>query len=390
MMEITCTCERGHHTAPVKKIEVSEHAVEKTAELLAGYHRIYLVADENTYEAAGKRAEALLRDAGMLSHTYILSAGAMATAENVGEVLIHAGIKETPYRIEHFSRNPDYILAVGSGSVNDVCRMVSYRLGIEYGVLGTAPSMDGYASVVAPLVVRNRKIIYDCTIARHIIIDLSVCAKAPYELLEAGVGDMIGKPVAILDWELSRMLTGEYYCPTVAENVLAAAETCINAAMRLPKRRPEDIRSIIDGLIGSGMGIAYTGTSRPASGTEHMVGQTWEIMDFENHRPNHLHGIEVGEATFTAIAMFRRLYEECDDSRIRELIGRYLPRFDAVCALQKTIHLPFAVTDHDIFTEGVLRGRTFRERFTLLQYLYDRGMLEDYTEYAYGETMAMQ
>ena len=104
-----------------------------------------------------------------------------------------AGIKETPYRIGHFSRNPDYILAFGSGSVNDVCRMVSYRLGIEYGVQGTAPSMDGYASVVAPPVVRNRKIIYDCTIARHIIIDLSVCAQAPYELLEAGVGDIFAE-----------------------------------------------------------------------------------------------------------------------------------------------------------------------------------------------------
>jgi glycerol dehydrogenase-like iron-containing ADH family enzyme len=143
-------------------------------------------------------------------------------------------------------------------------------------------------------------------------------------------------------------------------------------------------------LIDSGLGIAYTGTSRPAAGTEHMIGQTWEIMDLENHRPNHLHGIEVGEATFTAISMFRRLYTESPDSKIKALIERFLPFFENVCDLQRTLHLPFAVTDKRIFTEGVLRGRTFRERYTLLQYLYDRGQLEDYAESAYTETMDMQ
>ncbi len=389
-MKIQCSCERGEHTAPVKAIEVSRGAIRKVAEILKGYRRIYMVADENTYEAAGKQVEKLLQDAGMLSHTYILPGTAMATAESVGEVLIHAGIGQNPYDINRFSDNPDYVLAVGSGSVNDVCRMVSYRLGIEYGVCGTAPSMDGYASVVAPLVVQNRKIIYDCSIARHIIIDLDVCAKAPYELLLAGVGDMIGKYVAILDWELARQITGEYYCETVANNVIAANKRCIEAACRLQERRPEDVESIVKGLIDSGMGIAYTGTSRPATGTEHMIGQTWEVMDFENHRPNHLHGIEVGEATFAAISMYRRLYRETDDEAIKNLIAPYLPLFDSVCDLQKAIHIPFATCDKDIFTEGVLRGRTFRVRYTLLQYLYDHGLLEDYTATAFEETMQLR
>lgn len=389
-MEIKCTCERGYHTAPVEVIEVSENATEKIAEILKNYKRIYLVADENTYKVAGARAEELLREAGILSHTYILPGDSMATAERVGDVLIHAGIKEEPYNINHFSFNPDYVLAVGSGSVNDVCRMVSYRLGIPYGILGTAPSMDGYASVVAPLVVQNRKIVYDCSIARHIVIDLAVCAEAPMELLYAGIGDMIGKYVAILDWELSRMMTDEYFCENVANQVLEATANCIEAAHRLSERRPEDIRKIVEGLISSGMGIAYTGSSRPASGTEHMIGQTWEIMDFENHRPNHLHGIEVGQATFTAIAMYRKLYSETDDARIKALVEKYLPHFDAICALQEAIHIPYAVTDNDIFTEGVIRGRTFRVRYTVLQYLYDKGLLEEYTEYAYGETMKYQ
>lgn len=109
---------------------------------------------------------------------------------------------------------PDYVLAVGSGSSMTSACMVSYRLGLEYGIVGTAPSMDGYASVVAPLIVGGKKIVYDCTIARHIIIDLNVCAAAPYDMLLAGVGDMIAKYVAILDWRLARREIGEYYCET--------------------------------------------------------------------------------------------------------------------------------------------------------------------------------
>ena len=195
MLKMECTCSQKYHEAPVKTIEVCENAVEKIADILSGYKRIFMVADENTYEVVGKRAEKLLSDAGILSHVCVIDSPGLPTWENVGRVLIECGIDDEVYDINKFSSNCDYILAVGSGSINDICRMVSYRIGVEYGILGTAPSMDGYASVVAPLICGNKKIIYTCSIARHIIIDLNICANAPYDMLLAGIGDMIGKYV---------------------------------------------------------------------------------------------------------------------------------------------------------------------------------------------------
>ena len=378
---------QGHHEAPVKVIEVSSGAIEKVADILSGYKRIMLVADENTYEVAGRRVEEILKAAGMLSHTSVIDSPGLPTWENVGRVLIEAGIDADVYDINAFSKNPDYILAVGSGAVNDICRMVSYRIGIEYGVVGTAPSMDGYASVVAPLICGKRKIVYTCSIARHIIIDLDVCAAAPYDMLLAGIGDMIGKYVAILDWELSRDLTGEYFCEKVADMVLEATAKCVASASELQKRELKTIESSVSGLILSGLCIAYTGTSRPASGTEHMVGQTWEIMDVEKGKVPKLHGIEVGEATIAAIVMYKELYRRTEDAHLKALIEKYIPHFDKILELQKTIKLPYTVTDKDKFIEGVLRGRTFRERYTLLQYLFDRGELEEYAKFAYDETM---
>lgn len=387
MMKMECTCEQKVHTAPVKCIEVSAGAIEKTAEILKAYKRIFMVADENTYAVAGKRVEELLKNAGILSHIFVLKSPAHPTDANVGRVLIEAGIEKKPYDINDMSDLPDYILAVGSGSVNDICRMVSYRLGLEYGICGTAPSMDGYASVVAPLLVGKTKIVYQCSIARHIILDTDICKDAPYELLTAGVGDMIGKYIAILDWELSEMHTGEYYCGRIADSVLKATKECIDEAYSLSERNPQSIEKILNGLLTSGMGIAYSGSSRPASGTEHMIGQTWEIMDLEAGKELQLHGHDVGAATFVAISMYKKLYRETDDIQIKTLIEKYLPHFERIEDLQKTLHLPMTAKDYDKFTEGCLRGRTFRERYTLLEYLYQKGKLEEYIKSAYEEVV---
>ena len=382
-----CTCSKGDHVLPVKALEVSENAIEKVPAILSEYKRIFMVCDENTYEVAGKKVEQLLKEAGSFSHKCIINQPGLPTYDNVGKVLIEAGIDDEVYDINSFNTKPDYILGVGSGSVNDICRMVSYRMGLEYGIVGTAPSMDGYASVVAPLICGNRKIVYTCSIARHIIIDLNICAKAPYELLLAGVGDMIGKYIAILDWELSKKMTDEYYCDQVAKLVLKATDDCVKVALGLADRSTETVKNAVDGLILSGLCMAYTGSSRPASGTEHMVGQTWEIMDIEKGKTPNLHGVEVGEATFAAIVMYKELYERTDDAWLKELIGKYIPSFDKVLELQKIIKIPFTVKDKDKFLEGIHRGRTFRERYTLLQYLYDRDLLDEYAENAYEKTM---
>ncbi|MBE7033843.1 MAG: sn-glycerol-1-phosphate dehydrogenase [Ruminococcaceae bacterium] len=387
MMKMECTCSQKVHTAPVECIEVSAGATEKVTELIKGYNRIFMVADENTYEVAGKRVEELLKEAGIFSHKFILSNPAHPTDKNVGRILIEAGIDREVYDINAMSDLPDYILAVGSGSVNDICRMVSYRLGLPYGIVGTAPSMDGYASVVAPLLVGKTKTVYQCSIARHIIIDTAICKDAPYELLTAGVGDMIGKYIAILDWELSAMHTGEYYCQKIADSVLQATKECIDEAYTLSERKAESIEKIVNGLITSGMGIAYSGSSRPASGTEHMIGQTWEIMDLESGRELQLHGHDVGAATFVAISMYKKLYNETDDMEIKKLIEKYLPAFDRILDLQKTLKLPITAPEKDKFVEGCLRGRTFRVRYTLLEYLYKKGMLEEYIEAAYNEVV---
>lgn len=386
-MRFECNCERGFHEIPTETIEVSEHALLKIPEILKNYHRIYMVSDGNTYKAAGETVENLLKASGQLYRSLVLPVPTLPDELAIGRILLDAGDAADPYDINAFSEVPDYILAVGGGSINDACRMVAYRMHLPYGVAGTAPSMDGYASVVAPLLCKGAKTVFNCTIAKHIIIDLSVCLKAPEPLLLAGLGDMVGKYVAFLDWEIARDLTNEYYCEKIAGMVHEAADKVLNVSKKIRSRDSETVKAVIEGLLLSGECIAYAGTSRPASGTEHMIAQTWEIMDVQAGRVPYLHGIEVGTGTFESIEIFRKLYQETDDTRIHTLIEKYLPAFDALEDMQKTVKLPLTQTDRSVIIEGTLRGRTFRERYTVLQYLYDRGELERYAASAADSMM---
>ena len=380
MKEFTCGCEKKLHRVPLETVEISENALEKLPKLLGAYRRIYLVADENTYEAAGKRTESLLREAGMWYRTCVLKTPALPTPEALGYVLVEACDYSAPQNVMEYSPLPDYILAVGAGTVNDLCRVASYRLHLPYGIAATAPSMDGYASALSPMILYGTKLSVKGTTPRHIIGDLSVLADAPYDMLLAGVGDMAGKYIAILDWELARHYTGEYYCETVADMVLDATGQCVRTAYHLKERNHETIQKLMEGLMVSGLGMAYTGVSRPASGAEHMIGHVFEVMDIKAGKFPNLHGLEVGEGTLAAAFLYRRIYQETQNRELKGLIEKYLPYFEELDRLYQTVKIPLVVTDKKKLRDGILAARTFRKRYTVLEYLGERGLLEQYAE----------
>ena len=63
----------------------------------------------------------------------------------------------------------DLILAIGSGTLNDLSRYMSYKLSIPYFIVVTAPSMDGYASTVSALIVNDLKTTYTAISPKAII-----------------------------------------------------------------------------------------------------------------------------------------------------------------------------------------------------------------------------
>lgn len=389
MQEMQCTCEKKIHRAPIEHIELSDGALEKLPPILRGYQRIFLVADQNTWNAAGARAAEILGRAGMLSHSFVFPGEVLPNAQAIGQVVIHAG----PYAYDaQVDPNepcplPDYILGVGSGVINDVCRLSSFRMRLPYGICATAPSMDGYASAGTPLLFDGTKATVKATTPRHIIADLDVVAQAPMEMCRAGVGDMLGKYTGILDWELARDYTGEYWCGQIASQVLEATDRVVALAPGLASRSHETVRSILEGFVVTGLGMAYAGCSRPASGCEHTIGHFWELEYVAAGRRPNFHGDEVAEGTLLVSAMYRRLYDEADDAHLRALIAPYLPRFDAAerCIDNLPIRLP--VQDAGLIYRGILAGEALRDRYGLLKLLKTEGKLESYAHWATEQLM---
>ena len=383
MIEFECSCEMKTHRAPLEGCEISSGAINKIPEILKDYNRVYVVADKNTYAAAGEKVEEVLKASGKHLCTLVLDGDVvLPNCETIGKILLFANDPGAKADIFAYSPLPDFILAVGSGTINDSCRLVSYRLGLPYGIVATAPSMDGYASAGSPFLHSGSKSTVQGTTPKFIIADLDVLKDAPYIMMLAGIGDMFGKYVGILDWELTRDYTGEYYCEKIANDVIEATNKCLANGYNLESRDKECIKNIMEGFLVTGLGMAYTGNSRPASGSEHIVAHAWELHDVEHGNKPNLHGLEVCEGTRLVAIMYRMLREETEDEHLKALIDKYIPYFDAVDEFCEKMKVPPTVTDRQIILDGIKRALVMRDRYTILFYLRDCGKFEEYAERA--------
>lgn len=383
MIKFDCSCAMGSHKAPLEGYEISSGAIAKIPEILKDYNRIYIVADENTYAAAGKQVEKILSKCGKLYRTLVLDGEViLPNAETLGKIILNANDPAAKSDIFCYSPLPDFMLAVGSGTINDSTRLASYRLGLPYGIVGTAPSMDGYASAGTPFLHGGSKSTVQCTTPKYIIGDLDVLKDAPYDMMLAGIGDMFGKYVGILDWELARDYSGEYFCEKIARDVIDATNKCLENGYNLASRDKECVKNVMEGFLVTGLGMAYTGNSRPASGCEHIIAHAWELYDVENGNRPHLHGLEVCEGTRLVAIMYKMLYNETGDMHLKGLIEKYIPYFDAVEEFCVKMQVPPTVTDRKVILDGIHRALIMRDRYTLLFYLRDQGKFDEYAEKA--------
>jgi len=330
----------------------------------------------------GARVEEILKNSGKFSHKLVLKKNPLPDYETVGNILTHLYPLEADASESGFSPRPDFILAVGSGTINDSCGLASYRLGIPYAVAATAPSMDGYASAGTPFLCDGTKKTIKCTTPRYIIADTDVLKDAPYDMLLAGIGDMFGKYTGMLDWELARDYAGEYYCANIVNNVIEATNLCLENGYKLQQRDPQTIANIMEGFMVTGLGMAYTGNSRPASGSEHIIAHAWELEDVAEGKKPNLHGLEVCQATRVVMEMYRLLLEETDDLHLKALIEKYLPYFDAVEEFCTKMKVPSVVTEKEKILTGIQKGLILRDRYTVLFYLRDKGWFDRYAQYA--------
>ena len=241
-----------------------------------------VVMDANTREAAGARVAALLGDAAVL---------VFDERDN-----LHAGPDEAA-RVRSRLEADVTPVAVGSGVITDIVRYAADQADRDFVSVPTAASMDGYSSSVAAMQVRGVKVTYPARAPRAIFADPEVLGNAPQILTRAGIGDLLGKATAGVDWLAAHLLYGERYDQRIAADTRDAMLPVARSVPELMAGEPAALRELLDGLIESGLNIARFGNSRPASGLEHHASHFWDLLASRGMHEQASHGLQVGYAT---------------------------------------------------------------------------------------------
>lgn len=296
-----CACGRTHHI-PTRHITVGRGALDALPEALAatgGPARLLAISDATTRAAAWERIAPRLRSLGL----------------TVTEVVLPPGPHGPPFadeanrqRIQEAVRpDTDAILAIGSGTINDLAKVSSRTFGTPYLVCATAPSMNGYPSGNASLLEGGLKVTRLAQAPTAILADLEILTAAPLAMIRAGLGDLLSQLTALADWRLSSLVEATDYCPAVAGLVSEAIQRVGEDADALNRREEAAVARLTEALILSGFTMVMAGQSAPASGAEHLISHYLEMEAGTDGRAEPLHGAQVGVTCILTADLMRRL-----------------------------------------------------------------------------------
>ncbi|MBE6956387.1 MAG: sn-glycerol-1-phosphate dehydrogenase [Ruminococcaceae bacterium] len=292
-----CTCGKKHDIA-IDAVAIGKGVLARLPEFVAKYgaKRPFILADRNTYKAAGEQVTRLLERSGIAHSQYVFPSESLEPDERaVGAAVMH------------FDPSCDLIIGAGSGVINDIGKILSNVTGHKYVIVATAPSMDGYASATSSMSMDGLKVSLSSRCADVIIGDTDILKNAPLQMLKAGLGDMLAKYVSIAEWRIANLITGEYYCERVAQLIRSALKRCVDNAGGLLKRDEVAIEAVFEGLVIGGVAMAYAGVSRPASGVEHYFSHVWDMRGLEFGTRVDLHGIQCAMATQKAVELYEAI-----------------------------------------------------------------------------------
>ena len=198
--------------------------------------------------------------------------------------------------IESALRNEDAIpIAIGSGTINDLVKLVSHRLGRPYMCVATAASMDGYTAYGASIIRDGAKQTFDCPAPRAVVADTEVIAAAPADMTASGYADLAAKITAGADWIIADALG--------IEPIDSRAWETVQGELREALSSPINIERLTEGLMMSGFAMQALQSSRPASGAEHQFSHLWDMQ----HATDASHGFKVGVATIAVARFYEKL-----------------------------------------------------------------------------------
>jgi glycerol-1-phosphate dehydrogenase [NAD(P)+] len=279
------------------------------------------------------------------------------------EVAVYLAVREAAFEVATgclagLPRGIEAVVGMGGGRALDVAKYVAFLANLPLIAVPTSLSNDGFCSPQSSLTLGGKKRAMHARLPHGVVVDTQVCLEAPQELWLSGVGDLVAKITAVRDWKLAFHACGE----TVNDLAALLSDSSVYQFMARPQRDKEGMRSLGTALMLNGIAMEIHGSSRPASGSEHMISHA---LDMLGHRPR-LHGIQVGVATYLVA-----LVQENEAAKIAELLER-------VGFWDHIYQQPFERAD---WFAAIDAARELRpERYTILNLPETRSRLRQYIE----------
>ena len=256
-----------------------------------------LVADTNTFAAAGQAVQEAFRQAGHACREPFVFTDRKLYAEHKYVTALEEALK-----------GHDAIpVAVGSGTINDLTKLASHRNGRPYLVVATAASMDGYTAFGASITYQGSKQTFNCPAPTAVVADLDVICAAPEGMNASGYADLLAKVPAGADWLVADALGLEPIDPTAWSIVQGGLRAAVAYPVGVRNRDAEAVRQLTEGLMLSGFAMQSSQTSRPASGAEHQFSHLWDMQHHVHKGQAPPHGFKVGVATLAVTGLYEYL-----------------------------------------------------------------------------------
>lgn len=289
-------------TTDTRDLAIGVGAMKKAPEMFRRLFpgaRAVIVADATTYRVAGEEVAACFAEAGIPTEApYIFDDPHLYAEWSFVE------------RLEAYLGSVDAVaVAVGSGVINDLTKLVSAHLGRRYMVVGTAASMDGYTAYGASITFEGNKQTFDCPAPCGMVLDPVISAAAPKELAASGYADLIAKIPAGADWIIADALEVEKLDEFSFDLVQHGLREALSAPEAVFAGDVEMTERLAEGLIMSGFAMQALQSSRPASGTEHQFSHCWDMENLCYNGEHVSHGFKVGIGTLASTASLEFLLD---------------------------------------------------------------------------------
>ncbi len=292
--ETGCACGKDH-ACGIQEVILGKGVIAKLPETVKKYGtKPFILDDVNTRAAAGDKVRELLADMKYSAHTFP-DKHVFPNNDSVGSAIMN------------FDLSCDVIVAVGSGVIGDIAKILAATSRRPLITVGTAPSMDGFASATSSMCRDKLKFSVPSTVPVAIIGDTDILKNAPARMIASGVGDMAAKYISLAEWKIAHLITGEYYCKAVDDAMAKALSIVADNADGISRRDENAIGALTEGLILAGIAMSWAGVSRPASGLEHYFSHVWDMRAEEFGTPTDFHGIQCGVATLLCLKLYEKL-----------------------------------------------------------------------------------